>query len=136
MKNKLFLNNKKRIFLKTTNKSIIYLASVLNNIRYLIKQIYHVWGRGYLRKIPVLRLNFTCLTAREIFRFSTGIFSQLPLWNMIYLFINKIVKNSKKWINAIWNALTIYPINTSGIRRWIKNKSCKLLYIYINQNNR
>jgi hypothetical protein len=40
-----------------TNKGIIYLASVLNNIRCIIKQIYHVW-EGYLWKIPVLRLNF------------------------------------------------------------------------------
>jgi hypothetical protein len=31
-----------------------------------------------LRKIPVLRLNFTRLSAREIFRLSTGIFSKYP----------------------------------------------------------
>jgi hypothetical protein len=40
-----------------------------------------------LRKIPVLRLNFPRLSAREIFRLSTGIFfSQIPLPNMMYLF--------------------------------------------------
>ena len=58
---------KKRIFLKTTNKRY-YL---------LIKQIYHAW-EGYLRKIPVLRLNFPRLSAREIFRLSTDIFRIYP----------------------------------------------------------
>jgi hypothetical protein len=38
-----------------------------------IKQIYHVW-EGYFRTIPVLRLNFNRLSAREICRLSTGIF--------------------------------------------------------------
>jgi hypothetical membrane protein len=40
----------------------------------VIKQIYHVW-EGYLPKIPVLRLNFLRLSAGEILRLSTGIFS-------------------------------------------------------------
>jgi hypothetical protein len=33
---------------------------------------------GYLRKIPVLRLNFPRHSAREIFRLSTGIFRKYP----------------------------------------------------------
>jgi hypothetical protein len=40
-----------------------------------------------LRKLPVLRLNFPRPSAPEIFRLSTGIFSQIPLPNMIYLYI-------------------------------------------------
>jgi len=40
-------------------------------------QIYHVW-EGYFRKIPVLRLNFTRHSAREIVRLSTGIFRKYP----------------------------------------------------------
>ena len=39
--------------------------------------MYHVW-EGYLWKIPVLRLNFPCHSAREIFRLSTGIFCKYP----------------------------------------------------------
>jgi hypothetical protein len=35
-------------------------------------------GEGYLRKIPVLRLNFPRHSAREIFRLSTGIFRKYP----------------------------------------------------------
>ena len=45
-------NKKKEYSWKRQTKGIIYLASVLNNIRY--KQIYHVW-EWYLRKIPVER---------------------------------------------------------------------------------
>ena len=37
----------------------------LNFPRRMVIQIYHVW-EGYLRKIPVLRLNFPRLMAREI----------------------------------------------------------------------
>jgi hypothetical protein len=43
----------------------------------VIKQIYHVW-EGYLRKIPVLRLNFPRHSAREIFRLSIGMFRKYP----------------------------------------------------------
>jgi hypothetical protein len=50
---------------------------VKKNITGVIKQIYHVW-EGYLRKIPVLRLNFARHSAREIFRLSTGIFRKYP----------------------------------------------------------
>ena len=61
---------------QTTTKSIIYLASVLNNIRCNYTDISY-WER-YLRKIPVLRLNFPRLSDREIFRLSTGIFRKYP----------------------------------------------------------
>jgi hypothetical protein len=37
----------------------------------------HVW-EGYLRKIPILRLNLPRHSAREIFRLSTGIFRKYP----------------------------------------------------------
>ena len=73
---------------KRQTKGIIYLASVLNNIR-CNKQIYHVW-EGYLRKIPVLRLNIPRHSVREIFRLSTSI-SQIPLPNMRYLFKMSLV---------------------------------------------
>jgi hypothetical protein len=47
------------------------------NPAFLYKEIYHVW-EGYLRKIPVLRLNFPRHSAREIFRLSTSIFRKYP----------------------------------------------------------
>jgi hypothetical protein len=65
-----------------------------------------------LRKIPVLRLNFPRLSAREIFRLSTGIFRKYPsqtwyicsklTWYLLYIFLHfpnlcEIAQSSKEY---------------------------------------
>jgi hypothetical protein len=55
-------------------QNVLFIQPVFKIIFGVIKQIYHVW-KGYLRKLPILRLNFKT----EIVRLSTGIKKLNPL---------------------------------------------------------
>ena len=96
MKNKLSLNNKKRIFLKTTNKSIIYLASVLNIIRYLINTDISCLGAGVFAKNTSLEIKFHLPYGSRNFSFLDWYFFAItPLKHDISVH-KQNSKNSKK----------------------------------------
>jgi hypothetical protein len=82
-----------------------------------IEQIYHVWDgylhwEGYLRKIPILRLNFTRLSAPKNVRLSIGIFRKYPsqTWYICSIFFSVYLINISKQVFIVYfrNVLTCY----------------------------
>ena len=74
-----------------------------------------------MRKIPVLRMNFPCLTAREIKQSLAWHFSKIPLLNMIYLF--------KKVYSGIPNTRPRIQRERNFARPQVENHFCKLIMV-------
>ena len=80
----------------------------------------------YLRKIPVLRLNFPRHSAREIFRLSTGIFRKYP--SQTWYICIQLVKRSEL-LKATKNIPKIPDLKGIGISQDLTKNRSKIAYL-------